>query len=32
MTMTDGAPIAWCFGEGGGKIELRLSGGESDQD
>jgi hypothetical protein len=32
MTMVGGAPVKWCSGSGGGKIETRLSGGESNQD
>jgi hypothetical protein len=31
MTAVSGALMAWCSGCGGGKIETRLSGGESGQ-
>jgi hypothetical protein len=31
MTAADEAPMAWCSGYGEGKMETRLSGGESDQ-
>jgi hypothetical protein len=29
--MAGGAPMPWCSGYGGGKIETRLSGAESGQ-
>jgi hypothetical protein len=32
MTTAGGAPMAWCSSEGGGKMETRLSGEESNQD
>jgi hypothetical protein len=31
MTTTGRTPMAWCSGYGGGKMEMRLSGGESVQ-
>jgi hypothetical protein len=31
LLLASGAPMAWCFGCGGGKMEIKMSGEESDQ-